>query len=261
MTPRNPRWPRAALPKLRAKVAVIAHRGDHTQAPENTLRALENAIRAGADYVEVDLRTTRDGHIVVLHDRTVDRTTDGRGDVARMTLAEVRALVVRDPQAPADAPPERIPTFEEMLRAAGRRMRWYLDCKEIDPAQVAETLRRHGRERAAVVYDDPEGCAAWKKAAPWMPVMTSPPREATTPEALDAFLTEWPVEILDGPYFFYDAARAAVARRREVAVWPDIQNPDEGPDQWRIPLDLGATGLQSDHPGALRAWLEREKRR
>ena len=59
----------------------IAHRGDSTNAPENTLAAFEAAIVAGASAVELDLRCTADGHVVVMHDRTVDRTTDGDGAI------------------------------------------------------------------------------------------------------------------------------------------------------------------------------------
>ena len=70
----------------------IAHRGDSTNAPENTLAAFEAAIDAGATAVELDLRCTADGHVVVIHDRTVDRTTDGDGAVENLDLNQVRGL-------------------------------------------------------------------------------------------------------------------------------------------------------------------------
>jgi glycerophosphoryl diester phosphodiesterase len=72
---------------------LIAHRGGAALAPENTLAAIVDGARAwGADMIELDVRATRDGHCVVIHDATVDRTTDGTGAVAGMTLAELRAL-------------------------------------------------------------------------------------------------------------------------------------------------------------------------
>src|SRR5437762_13585732 len=70
----------------------IAHRGANRVAPENTLPAFEAAIALGCDYVEIDVRATRDGQLVLLHDSTVDRTTDGSGRVAEMNFAAVRAL-------------------------------------------------------------------------------------------------------------------------------------------------------------------------
>ena len=87
----------------------IGHRGAAGLEPENTLRSFCRAAAEGADTVELDLRLTRDGHLVVLHDPTVDRTTNGSGPVADMTLDEIQRL---------DAGlGERIPTMEETLDA------------------------------------------------------------------------------------------------------------------------------------------------
>lgn len=71
---------------------TVGHRGDPVAAPENTVPAIVAAINGGADIVEFDLHLTSDGHAVVLHDDTVDRTTDGSGEVRDMTLDEVRSL-------------------------------------------------------------------------------------------------------------------------------------------------------------------------
>jgi glycerophosphoryl diester phosphodiesterase len=73
-------------------VIVTGHRGALGSEPENTLRSFAHAVRVGCDEVELDLRVTLDGRLVVLHDATVDRTTDGSGEVAELTLDEVRAL-------------------------------------------------------------------------------------------------------------------------------------------------------------------------
>jgi glycerophosphoryl diester phosphodiesterase len=71
---------------------VIAHRGSSSEAPENTLPAFEAAVRCGADAVELDVRLTADGAPVVIHDATLDRTTDRSGAVSALTLAELRAV-------------------------------------------------------------------------------------------------------------------------------------------------------------------------
>lgn len=71
---------------------IIAHRGFSALAPENTLIALQKAIEYGAKYVEFDVHATSDGEFVIIHDDTVDRTTDGTGAVASMTLAQIKAL-------------------------------------------------------------------------------------------------------------------------------------------------------------------------
>jgi glycerophosphoryl diester phosphodiesterase len=100
----------------------IAHRGGARLAPEHTLVAFENALRVGADVIEFDLHATVDGVIVILHDATVDRTTDGTGVVRNMTFAELRALdagyrFTRDGGAtfPWRGKGLTIPTLEEAL--------------------------------------------------------------------------------------------------------------------------------------------------
>jgi glycerophosphoryl diester phosphodiesterase len=98
---------------------VFAHRGASAHAPENTLAAFELALRQGADAVELDAKLTADGQIVVIHDQTVDRTTEGKGWVKDMTLAELRKL---DAGSHFDVAfrGEPIPTLEEVLKAIGR---------------------------------------------------------------------------------------------------------------------------------------------
>ncbi|HEY6394026.1 MAG TPA: glycerophosphodiester phosphodiesterase family protein, partial [Candidatus Binataceae bacterium] len=70
----------------------IAHRGASGRFPENTLSAFRAAFEEGVDMCELDVQLTRDGEIVVIHDETVDRTTDGHGPVASLTLAEIKSL-------------------------------------------------------------------------------------------------------------------------------------------------------------------------
>jgi glycerophosphoryl diester phosphodiesterase len=110
---------------------VIAHRGASVAEPENTLRAFDLALRQGAQMIELDLQMTRDGHVIVLHDDTLARTTNMRGVVAEMNLDEVR-------QADAGKG-ERVPTLKETLELVRGRARLYLEIK--DARAGAETLR------------------------------------------------------------------------------------------------------------------------
>jgi glycerophosphoryl diester phosphodiesterase len=86
---------------------VTSHRGAGFLEPENTLRAIRRAIDLGADQVEIDVQLTRDGHLILMHDTTVDRTTNGKGNVADFTLAEIRQFDAGQG--------ERVPTLEEVL--------------------------------------------------------------------------------------------------------------------------------------------------
>ncbi len=110
---------------------VIAHRGASAYEPENTLRAFALAIEQGAQMIEMDLHSTRDGHVVVIHDFTLDHTTNLTGRVSERTLAEIK-------QADAGNG-ERVPTLDETLDLALGKVRLYLEIK--DPNAAAETLR------------------------------------------------------------------------------------------------------------------------
>ena len=101
-------------PTSRLRLQVVAHRGESCGAPENTLRAIALAHERGAKAVEFDVGVTRDGHLVLMHDLRVDRTTDGHGRLRDLTLEQVRRLRISDPHRP-ELPPERVPTLDEAL--------------------------------------------------------------------------------------------------------------------------------------------------
>jgi len=93
---------------------LCAHRGAMQLRPENTLSSFREALRLGAHMLELDVRRSRDGHAVVIHDQGVERTTDGTGQVSDLTLAQLQRFAVRDPQRVSE-PPERLATLVETL--------------------------------------------------------------------------------------------------------------------------------------------------
>ena len=96
------------------KIMMAAHRGDKDCRPENTLPAFRHAIELGSDGIETDIHQTKDGVLVMMHDHTVDRTTDGTGKVCEMTLAEIRALDAGIKKG-EEYRGTKVPTFEEFL--------------------------------------------------------------------------------------------------------------------------------------------------
>ena len=76
-------------------VMVTAHRACWRYSPENSLKGIEECINMGVDMIEIDVRMSKDGHLIVIHDETVDRTTNGKGEVADLTLNELRKLKLR----------------------------------------------------------------------------------------------------------------------------------------------------------------------
>ena len=126
---------------------ILAHRGGSLLAPENTVEAFTQGLASGADALEMDVQATADGVLVVMHDTTVDRTTDGKGAVAEMTLAEIQALDAGFRFTPDEgkAFPFRgkgivVPTFQSVLEQFPNT-RLSVELKATDPAVVAEALR------------------------------------------------------------------------------------------------------------------------
>ncbi|MDN5941884.1 MAG: hypothetical protein L0H94_08390 [Nitrospira sp.] len=113
------------------RVLKIGHRGAAGYAPENTLASVEHAIAYGMDFVELDVQRTKDGHLVIIHDRRVDRTTNGTGSVSGMSLRALRELDAGAGQ--------RIPTVEEVLRTANERVGLILELKI---KGIAEQVRK-----------------------------------------------------------------------------------------------------------------------
>ena len=95
-------------------IKIFAHRGSKGTHPENTLASFKEAVRVGSDGIELDVHLTKDGHLVVIHDETVDRTTNGTGEIRNLTLAEIKAMDAGSWFHNKYAG-EKIPTLEEVL--------------------------------------------------------------------------------------------------------------------------------------------------
>ncbi|GAE31574.1 glycerophosphodiester phosphodiesterase [Halalkalibacter hemicellulosilyticus] len=117
-------------------VSFFAHRGASALAPENTIEAFEQAINMGADYIELDIQMSQDGHLVVIHDDTLDRTTNASGDVSHYTLAQLKKL---DAGSWFDVSYEgaKIPTLEDVFQAFGDHVHY---CIEIKANQRSEYM-------------------------------------------------------------------------------------------------------------------------
>ncbi len=112
-------------------INVIAHRGGSAYAPENTLASFSKAIELGADWFELDTTLSKDGELIVIHDNSVDRTTDGKGAVADLNLSDIKTLDAGSWFNPAFAG-ERLPTLGEALDLAKGRIGVYIEIKNSD---------------------------------------------------------------------------------------------------------------------------------
>ena len=176
------------------------HRGATLFAPENTLAGIDVAIAMGMDSIEVDVRPTADDVLILMHDGTVDRTTDGTGSVSEMTLTDIRELHVVS--AFGDIPDQPVPTFAEALEALAGRALVNVDAKTDRMDLIGADISAAGMQRWCFVQVDNVGEGlALRTADPTILVMPDAESIAdvqTYHEALAAELFEFPW-LLDEP--------------------------------------------------------------
>lgn len=230
---------------------VIAHRGDHTNAPENTLAAYQNAITAGADFVEIDLRTTKDSELVIMHNENIEDMTGADKLVKDISFNTLRSIKIRE-KSHLEWGLHTIPTFKEVLELCKGKINIYLDFKEADVAKTFEEIRDAGMQNNIVVYiNEPHQLDEWQTIAPAMPLMISLPKAVKTKKEMFELMDGLNIDILDGSYKEYNAETVSAAQEMDIPIWADIQSKDEGADDWNVALSLGLSGLQTDHPKAL----------
>ena len=155
---------------------VIAHQGGEGLRPSNTLIAFENAVALGVDVLEMDVHSTNDGVLVLIHDDTVDRTTDGTGRVNDFALAELQQLDAGEywtaddgATTPYRGQGVRIPTLDEVLTAFPQ-MKFNIEIKQVEPSiasSLCETLRAHDlTDRALIASFHPTAMNEFRAACP-----------------------------------------------------------------------------------------------
>ncbi len=232
------------------QIAVIAHRGEHRAHPENTLPAFQAAIDAGADFIELDVRTTADGRLVLMHDAKADRTTNGTGPVREMTFDQVRVL-----DAGAKFNPQfagtKVPSLAEALALAHGKIGVYVDSKDISPSDLVAALTNADMLDAAVIYGGSGFLRKVQAAYPSLKVMP----EAAGAATLEKLIAEMHLHVaaFDASDFKDDAI--AVAKQAGVAIYVDRLGPADTTAAWQDAIDRGAGGIQTDRPAELVEYL------
>lgn len=269
-------------------VWVAAHRGDWIYAPENSIPALEHAIFFGADMIETDVRLTKDGKIIMMHDYSVDRTTDGKGTIADLTFEEIQKLHLRNNFG--GMTDLKVPTLEEYIQVAKDKILLYLDKAGYDlpgheqghlVKELLKILKTHNvLEQSVFVLDWPYSKAKEIFGDDLKKVIYVPVIEDKIPN-LSTYVNEYiqklrPVafqfrmESLDSetykqlPKVLESGSKAFVA-----ATWDEhtanhsdlvsiFQRPSAG---WGWLLEQGFSILETNYPKDLMQYLHSENRR
>jgi glycerophosphoryl diester phosphodiesterase len=243
-----------------ARPLVFAHRGGCALGPENTIAAFDAGVAAGADGLELDVHLSADGVVVVHHDETLDRTTNGAGPLARRTVAELAAIDAGYRFSDGAGHPFRghhigVPTLRDVLRRY-RDLPVIIEMK-VDSAEMGEAVAAEVRHAGALdrVCAAGYGCRAVRSARAALPTMATSACAAEVRLALYRSWARWPVRsVAYGGYQVPEVAgghrivspafiRHAHAADLKVQVW----TVDAEPDMQRL-LDWGVDALISNRP-------------
>jgi len=229
---------------------IVAHRGYSKIAPENTLAAYEAAIKAGAPAAECDVCVTSDGHVVLSHDATIDRCTDGTGSISQMTLAQVQSVDAGAWKDDAYAG-QTIPTLRQALELTEGRLHLIVEVKQAGAArQVAEVIgQMQAIDECTIISFNLDTCGQMRRVEPRLAVgwLTGGLKAEDDGQASDLIHTA-----LSANVQFLDVAANGIPpelmRRADlsgVTVWTWTVN---SPDLVRHMAGLGVKGITTDDP-------------
>lgn len=261
------------------KVLVVAHRGDWRNAPENSLQAFKNCIEMGVDMIEIDLKKTKDNQLIIMHDGTIDRTTDGKGKPSDYTLEEIRKFHLKNGLGRPTF--HTIPTLEEVLTLAKGKTLINIDkgydyfkdvyALLVKTGTVSQVVIKSGYSYEKVKAENGE---VLDKVI-YMPIVN-----LDTPEAeilIDGYATLKPLAV---ECCFSEVTPDVIRLLKKVkengskiwlnSLWPSLNaghdddravELDEADESWGWLLEQGASLIQTDRPAALLNYLGAEGRR
>ncbi|MHB0868754.1 MAG: glycerophosphodiester phosphodiesterase [Chloroflexota bacterium] len=243
----------------RGRPWIIGHRGASGEAPENTLAAFRLALEQGADLIETDVHLTSDGVPVLVHDHSVDRTTNGRGLVAQMTLAQIKALDAGSWFAPEHAG-ERILTLDELLEWAAGKTPVSIEIKngpiyypEIED-RVVDTLRRHDMVRTAIVISFDHSVLL--RAKQRCPDLLTGVLFACTPVAASSLALQAQADCILPHWSNLNGEMVEEAHSHDLAVSPWVVDNEEEMG-WVLAQRIDA--IATNYPARVASWLKRER--
>jgi glycerophosphoryl diester phosphodiesterase len=265
------------LSRANPDVLTVAHRGLWSAAPENSLAAIRAAAELGVEFVEIDTQSTADGHLVVIHDKTLDRTTSAKGVVAASSFAAIRNARLRAGAGGETAAltNDRVPTLEEALEEARGRVFVNIDTKfPRELPQVIAAVRRLGAEDDVIIKSDVEPQsgsfpvleADWFGSIPHMPMFRVRPGKFTEDLRM--------IEPLKAPMIevkFTDVADLAAGReeleRQNIRLWintldvsynldfNDSRALSDPEGVWGTLVEAGVGAIQTDANVEFKRWL------
>jgi glycerophosphoryl diester phosphodiesterase len=234
--------PLAWLPSVGAAVEVVVHRGDNGHAPENTLAAARRCIDMGVEYLEFDVRRSKDGVHYVLHDPTVDRTTDGSGGIRTLTSAQVDALDAGS-WFSAGFAGERIPRLEQLLDFCKGKIKLYFDVKDADLEYLVDIVNAKELQDVSFFWFGSDTMARkFREITKDLQLKIN----ASSPEAVRAAKRDFGATLIECGVNSLTPEFIATCRELDLRIMVREGSPDEA--AFRRTIEAGADLINLDHP-------------
>ena len=223
------------------RVEVVCHRGANAVAPENTWAAARQCVEWGADYIEVDVRTSRDGVFYVLHDAAVDRTTNGTGRLRDLTSDEIDRIDAGAWFHPRFSG-ERIPRLEPFLERVRGKAKVFFDVKDADLSQLLALVHTVGLENDCFFwFANNADARAFRSLAPHLPLKIN----VSTMEGVRAAKADFDAAIIETGLDRLTPELVAACQERDIRVMVLQSNND--PDAFRRILEWQVDMVNLNH--------------
>ena len=240
-------------PPKHGNIYVVAHRGAHIGIPENSLPAYQKAIDLGVDFIELDIRTTRDGEIITCHNSEIDAyTIEETGHVNDFSLAEIKQIDIGIKIGP-EWENTQIPTLEEVLQICQGKCGVYLDLKEAPIEKIVKLLRKYNMESSALWYSPSIRFRMFHKLKKQCPECIPMP-DPVSPRLLPFTIKIMKPRVIATVWDAFSPEFAKSCQDANILSIMDEDNPST--EEWRKAIEWGVNGIQTDDPESLIEFLK-----
>jgi glycerophosphoryl diester phosphodiesterase len=237
-----------------SNIQISAHRGNSGLAPENTLATFQKVLEMGVDFIEIDVRTSLDNQLVILHDGTLNRTSNGTGPIAQLTLAEIKKLK-SNKSWEQGFPEEGIPTLEETAQLISnwnkkhaKKTYIYVDCKQVAAKPLVEMLQKYDLANESVFYGSDDFLQQLKEVFPGSKRMPS----LNAASDIESKISRLQPYAFDVSWKILNENLVQHIHEKKVKVFTDVLGLLDNPVNYQKAIDWKVDLIQTDHVGGKR---------
>jgi glycerophosphoryl diester phosphodiesterase len=241
------------LRKPKNDIYVIAHRGIHDLLPENSLPAYAKAVEAGCDFVEIDVRTTKDSNLVSIHNSSIEEYDAMRhGKIKDMTMQEILSIDLGHNTIPEHSH-IKIPTLDEILQLCHGKIGIYLDLKDASVRSIVNLLSKYGMEKDVLWYisaNDRKNIKDLRELCPKCHLMPDFGSDFDLSRSGKINVVATDMDHLTRKFI-------RSAHRKKILVFSD--DSEGNPIEWKKMIDMKVDGIQTDNPERLIRFLDEQR--